>query len=152
MQSNALRDAKTRRSKLIRYVPDVSRSLIGLLVGMRQRRTEIDSHRQGDESSKDKLCIEPIALNRIIQQLDKHQITAESIHSSLVESIDTETPNIMDNVEDDTDVGTKVAIAAAAVGAVPLYLVPLFNLDDSSHDIIHPLFTFRPIVPLPYTP
>jgi hypothetical protein len=30
-----------------------------------------------------------------------------------------------------------------------VYIVPLYNFDDSRHDVRHPLFTFRPILPLP---
>jgi hypothetical protein len=32
--------------------------------------------------------------------------------------------------------------------AVPVYLVPLYNLDDPKHDVVAPLFRFRPIRPV----
>ena len=38
LKRNALRDQRDRRSKLIKYIPDVSRSLYALLDGMRERR------------------------------------------------------------------------------------------------------------------
>jgi DNA topoisomerase VI subunit B len=148
MQRNAIKDAKTRRSKLIRYVPDVSRSLFGLLDGMRQRRQAFESGQVLDSPHK-KLRLDPTASSQIIQKLDENQITEDTIHASLVESIDSETPNTLDLAvsNDTTDVITKATIAAASITAVPLYIIPLFNFDDATHDIVHPLFTFRPIIP-----
>lgn len=152
MHRNAIKDAKTRRSKLIRYVPDVSRSLFGLLDGMRQRRNDIDRGVLPEESPHKKLRLDSNISSQIIQKLDHKQITEDTIHSSLVESIDTETPNMVDVTDandnnDSTDVVTKAIMAAKSLPVVPLYIIPLFNLDDATHDIRYPQFTFRPIIP-----
>ena len=132
----------------------MSRSLFGLLDGMRQRRKASDSG-QLPWSPHKKLRLDPNVSSQIIQRLDEGQITEDTIHASLVESIDTEIPNTLDmadlNDNDTTDAGKKAKIAATLVPAVPLYIIPLFNLDDATHDVIHPLFTFRPIVPLTST-
>ena len=155
MQRNAIKDAKTRRSKLIKYVPDVSRSLFGLLDGMRRRRNATDSEQLSGSPHK-KLRLDPNISIHIIQKLDENQITEDKIHASLVESIDTEIPNDMDitdsNENDTTDVVAKATIAAASLPVVPLYILPLFNFDDATHDVVHPLFTFRPIVPFTNAP
>jgi DNA topoisomerase VI subunit B len=153
---NALKDAKTRRSKLIRYAPDISRSLFGLLDGMRQRKKESDGPEQSDgridRSPMKRLRLDPNVSKRFIDLLDQNHINEDTLHSSLVESIDTDPPKLLDSAdynENDDDVCTKATIAAAAVDAVPLYIIPLFNRgDDAAHDICHPIFTFRPIVPL----
>ena len=156
MHRNAIKDAKTRRSKLIRYVPDVSRSLFGLLNGMRQRHNDIDSGTFPASPHK-KLRLDPNVSSLIIQKLESQLITEDTIHSSLVESIDTETPTTLDvtatNDNDATaDLVKRATIAAASLPAVPLYIIPLFNLDDATHDIRYPQFTFRPIVPFPNKP
>jgi hypothetical protein len=151
MHRNAIKDAKTRRSKLIKYVPDVSRSLFGLLDGMRQRRNDIDRGVLPEASPHKKLRLDANISSHIIQKLDHKQITEDTIHSSLVESIDTETPQMVDVTDakdnDTTDVVTKATMAAKSLPVVPLYIIPLFNLDDPTHDIQYPQFTFRPIIP-----
>ena len=150
MQRNAVKDAKTRRSKLIRYVPDVSRSLFGLLNGMRQRSEFVDSGQLPGSTHK-KLRLDPSVSSHIIQKLKTNQITEDAIQASLVESIDSELPNTLNiaaSSENETsDVVTKATMAAASLPTVPVYILPLFNLDDGTHDVIHPRFTFRPIVP-----
>ena len=39
-QRHALQDAQNRKSRLTKYIPDVSWALFGLLEGMRKRRAE----------------------------------------------------------------------------------------------------------------
>jgi hypothetical protein len=124
--------------------------------GMRQRKKESDGPEQSDgridRSPMKRLRLDPNVSQRFIDLLDQNHINEDTLHSSLVESIDTDPPKLLDSAdynENDDDVCTKATIAAAAVDAVPLYIIPLFNLgDDAAHDICHPIFTFRPIVPL----
>jgi DNA topoisomerase VI subunit B len=154
MKRNALKDAKTRRSKLVKYIPDVSRSLYGLLDGMRQRKMENDLESQSTsiatKSPSKRLRLDPIAASKMILMLNKNQITEETIGASLMETIETG-DTLTDAVnEQDTESGKKTpGVALALAPPVPVYIVPLYNFDDSRHDVRHPLFTFRPILPLP---
>lgn len=131
----------------------MSRSLFGLLDGMRQRRNAIDGGELLGSTHK-KLRLDPDVSSQIIQKLDKSQITEDTIHASLVESIDCESPSMLDVADSDetTNLVTRATNMAASLPTVPLYLIPLFNLDDATHDVVHPVFTFRPIVPFTNVP
>lgn len=142
---NALKDAKTRKSRLAKYIPDVSRSLFGLLDGMRKRK--VVTEQQGpppaaSNSPTKRLRLDETAANLMIKRLNRHEVTEDSIHGVLTETIEAEHPELDAAAAKDAD------LAAKADAAVPLYIVPLYNLDDPQHDIQHPLFTFRPIVPV----
>jgi DNA topoisomerase VI subunit B len=155
MKRNALKDAKTRRSKLVKYVPDVSRSLYGLLEGMRQRNMENDFESRSWQSTSiatkspsKRLRLDPTVASNMILMLNKNQITEEMISASLMETIETGDALIDAADNQDADSGKKAPGAAPPPPPVPLYIVPLYNFDDSRHDVCHPLFTFRPILPL----
>jgi len=141
MKRNALKDAKSRKSRLAKYIPDVSRSLYGLLDGMRKRRAEAAAAAASvtTNSPTKRLRLDPAAASQMIKRLDRNEITEDSIRDVLTETIDADYPDLE---KSDAD------LVAKAEAAVPLYIVPLYNLDDSSHDFHHPLFTFRPIVPV----
>lgn len=136
---NALKDAKTRKSRLAKYVPDVSRSLFGLLDGMRKRHAEQDWSAAANDPPTKRLRLDATAAHQMIQRLNRREVTEASIRNVLTETIDADNP---DSEQADAD------LVAKAEAAVPLYIVPLYNLDDPAHDICHPLFTFRPIVPV----
>ena len=143
MKRNALKDAKSRKSRLAKYIPDVSRSLYGLLDGMRKRRAEAGQAAAAasvtTNSPTKRLRLDQAAASQMIKRLDRNEITEDSIRDTLTETIDADYPDLE---KADAD------LVAKAEAALPLYIVPLYNLDDSSHDIHHPLFTFRPIVPV----
>jgi DNA topoisomerase VI subunit B len=141
MKRNALKDAKTRKSKLIKYIPDVSRSLFGLLDGMRKRKAAGQQPASLSNSPTKRLRLDATAASQMIKRLDRNEITEDTIHQLLTETIEAENPELDAAAAKDAD------LAAKAAAAVPLYIVPLYNLDDPAHDIQHPLFTFRPIVP-----
>ena len=157
-QRNAIKDAKSRRSKLIRYVPDVSRSLFSLLDGMRQRHEQSIDRTKLSESPHKRLRLDPNVTRQIFQKLDQGQITEGTIHSLLIESIDVETPttgtllHMPGSTKNDItaiDAVTKATTTAALLPSTALYMIPLFNFTDDTHDVkVHPLLTFRPIVPL----
>ena len=58
----------------------------------------------------------------MIQRLDRHEITEESIRQVLTESIEADNP--------DSEQADAADLVAKAEAAVPLYIVPLYNLDD----------------------
>jgi DNA topoisomerase-6 subunit B len=143
MKRSALKDAQTRKSRLTKYVPDITRSLFGLLDGMRKRVPVQQPATAGDSPTK-RLRLDRSEAQAMIQRLNRGEVTEDRIHQSLWEAIEAQ---------------TGVDAAAAADGtagkgtdepeeAFPLFMVPLYNLDDPQHDICHPLFTFRPIFPV----
>ena len=143
LKRNALKDAATRKSRLTKYVPDITRSLFGLLDGIRKRGPAQPT--VTTDSPTKRLRLDRTAAQTMVERLNRGDITEEKITKSLEEAIDA--------------LGSAADAAATADGvagkgnhepeeAFPLYLVPLYNLDDPQHDICHPLFTFRPIFPV----
>jgi hypothetical protein len=142
---NALKDAKTRKSRLAKYVPDVSRSLFGLLDGMRKRRADGQSHSGSGgiiHSPTKRLRVNENEASVMIKRLDRGEITEDIFHRALIETIEADNPDI------DSATAKSSDLAARLEAAIPVYIVPLYNLDDDSNDFHHPLFTFRPILPI----
>jgi len=139
-----LKDAKSRKSRLAKYIPDVSRSLYGLLDGMRKRHAEegeaAASSIETDSPTK-RLRLDRSAAAQMIKRLNRKEITEDSIRDVLTQTLDADNPDVLEEAE--------AALVAKAEAAVPLFIVPLYNFDDPTHDVHHPLFTFRPIVPVP---
>ena len=148
MKRNAMKDAKERKSRLSKYVPDVSRSLFGLLDGMRKRRAEVllEGNNEADvgtevvpaSSPTKRLRLNESLANDMIRRINKGKVTEVLIQKMLEEAIDDQQPK--SGEEEQVEEG---------IDRVPLFLVPLYNLDDTQHDFSHPLFTFRPIQPIP---
>jgi DNA topoisomerase-6 subunit B len=144
MKRSALKDAQTRKSRLTKYVPDVTRSLFGLLEGMRKRAPAQQPTAETGSPTK-RLRLDQTAAQTMIQRLNRGEITEARIHQDLTQAI-----------EDQIGSGDAAGAADGTAGngtdepeeAFPLFLVPLYNLDDPQHDICHPLFTFRPILPI----
>jgi DNA topoisomerase VI subunit B len=139
LKRQSLKSALERQSKLNKYIPDVSRSLYGMLDAMRKRRsdelgssdaTSLSSRKRqrtgGNEVGED-------ATDSLLRKLGQH-VTTETFATCLRASVQDE----MDKVENEAD----------ETVAVSVYLVPLYNLDDPKHDVVGPLFRFRPIVPM----
>jgi DNA topoisomerase VI subunit B len=142
LKRNALKDAKSRKSKLIKYVPDVSRSLFGLLDGMRKRKQEqTQESTPTTHASAKRLRLNSSAASQMILRLDSKEVTEDAIRRCLTEAIDANNPDL------DVAASKDAETVATSAAAVPLYIIPLYNLDDPSHDIQTPLFTFRPILP-----
>lgn len=78
----------------------------------------------------------------MIKRLDRGEITEDSFHRALTETIEAENPDI------DSAAAKNSDLAAREEAAIPVYIVPLYNLDDASSDFHHPLFTFRSILPI----
>jgi DNA topoisomerase-6 subunit B len=142
LKRNALRNQKDRRSKLVKYIPDVSRSLYTLLDDMRKRREE---HPSGDDpmSSPRKRPRQEQQwqgqrkhVDSVLGLLEKGEITASVIKKRLEEAVDVQ--NLVEEEEEAKKSHSKEAI--------PLYIKPIFDCDNADHDIEHPLFTFRPII------
>lgn len=105
---------------------------------------ETDDPSTGSNYPVKRLRLDESEASRMIVRLDRKEITESSIEQSLREAIEAENPDL-----DDAECkGAELAQRAAA--SVPLYIIPLYNLDDPSHDIETPHFTFRPIQPMQY--
>lgn len=149
---NALKDAQTRKSRLIKYVPDISRSLFGLLDGMRKRKIDIDlndivtSPITITQASRKRIKLNEEDAQKMIKQLDQGIITVAKIEECLRETIDKENPMAADSSAAANEAANMVARDKASV---PLFIIPLYNLDDTQYDIRSELFTFRPIFPIP---
>ena len=145
---NALRDQKERKSRLTKYIPDVTRSLYALLDGMKRRRLasneDLESPRKRPRKEEDLAGDENrnVLLKQMFEKLEMEQVTEEVIRKSLEEAV-----NVSHAIAE-TEQGCKSKKKAG----IPLYLLPLFlddNDDDAAcHDIDHPLFTFRSMNPI----
>ena len=148
---NALRDAQQRKNRLVKYIPDATRSIFGILDTLRKRKADEE---EGDVrvASPRKLPRRPGEVDRvdsentsIIRKLNTGIITEDVIQACLIEAVEINGGPIggADNVIGD-DKGSKKDSEAQ-----PTFLVPIQHLDDDddngASDIHHELFTFRPI-------
>ena len=138
------KDAQNRKSRLTKYIPDVGRSLFGILDGMRERHQALadgnnDDHDLPRNSPAKRLRLNQSEAASMIGRLNKHEITEDVIVKALKEAI-----------QDETEESEQQRKAAQA-SKIPLYLVPLYNLEDARYDVRHAqgLFTFRPLFPIP---
>lgn len=149
-----MKDIRERKSRLIRYVPNVSQALYGLLDGMRKRKAEEGNQKKSSRQKMEmstRMRLDESAARNVLQRLD-HEIMEASIQKCLIETIEAHGVSAED-LEALKDNGGKKCGVRKKRGLVddapPLYLVPLSYLEASEHDIKHPLFTFRPIKPIP---
>jgi len=150
---NALRDVKERKSRLLKYIPDVSRSLFGILEGMRKRKLE-EEEGVGRRASPRKRAAKQIPAKRlkmserekttIMNNISKGKLTVDTIKERLIEAVEvTANAAIGDNEDED---GGKSKSKNDDSERQPLYMVPIY--DDPKkiqHVIQHPLFDFFPM-------
>ena len=149
---NALRDANQRRSRLVKYVPDATRSIFGILDVMRKRKAEEEEAKEGGEIQvhSPRKIPRTVAAARIseqentrtIKQLNEEVITEDVIQSCLLEAIEAQQGSLADGVENS---GGDKKTNGNDGEAQPAFLLPMKSLDDASSDIHHSLFTFRPM-------
>ena len=161
---NAMRDVKERKSRLLKYVPDVSRSLFGILTAMQKRKLE-ELAGTGHDASPRKQVVEISPKKRlrtdksdvcsILNQISEGVITEETIKQSLVEAVEV---NVnagagCDEDEEGTDKGSKSrsmskkgGVERGSDGRQQLYLVPIYDDPKDVYSVIrHPLFDFHPM-------
>ena len=140
----AFKDEQQRKSRLTKYIPDVGRSLYGILTGMRERAQQEATAAVASlddaprHSPAKRLRVNKSEASAMMKRLDKKEITEEVIVKALREAIQDETAE------------SEEKRKAAAASRIPLFMVPLYNLEDPKHDVKHAqgLFTFRPLVPI----
>ena len=144
---NAMKDAKERKSKLAKYIPNISQSLMGILNGMKNGWTEpVDDKQEEEETSPaEPPCKRPrldlVQTRALLDQVDRKEITQTTIEQRLRKAIE---GSGMDGTSDDP----AHLLPAADCRKPLLSLVPLYNMEDPTHDIYHALFRFRPIKPV----
>ena len=151
---NALRDVKERKSRLLKYIPDVSRSVFGILDGMRKRRLEegegverLASPRRrisGSSSPVKLFKTSHGSMTAIMNDLSLGKITEDTIKQHLTEAVEV---NAIAGIGDNEDEnGGKSKSNKDESDRESLFLVPLYEeAKDCRHVIRHPLFDFFPI-------
>lgn len=158
-KKNALRDVKERKSRLLKYVPDVSRSLFGILEQMQKRKLDEDAgtaqqasprkHNAAGISPAKRLKSNADHSASILDDLVNGGITENIIKQQLTEAVE---ENIYAGLDDD-DVnqahGAKSSKSKKSNdedNRQPLYLVPIYDLPQEAKNVIrHPLFDFFPM-------
>mmetsp|Transcript_23092 Transcript_23092/g.64022 ORF Transcript_23092/g.64022 Transcript_23092/m.64022 type:complete len:724 (-) Transcript_23092:3965-6136(-) len=139
MKRKALRDQRDRKSKLVKYIPDVSRSLFELLEGMRKRREELIAGVTHLSSPRKRPRTEQTwqehHVDTVVERMEKGEITASIIKKNLEEAVNVQ--NLNEEEEEAKRSNRK--------DRIPLFMKPMFNMEDATFDIEHPLFTFRPM-------
>lgn len=136
---NALRDRQERKNRLAKYIPDVARSLTELLGGIRKRHQENEIQTSPRKRLKtDSDGYNKADIESMIEQLDNGEITHDLITKRLQEAV-----NVQNSLEEE-DLQAK----SKKNEGIPLFLKPLFDLQNDEHDIHHPLFVFRPMKPI----
>ena len=150
---NALRDVKERKSRLLKYIPDISRSVFGILDGMRKRRLEeeegtdrVASPRKRDAgmSPAKRSKSRETEITSIMSDLTEGILTEDTIKRRLTEAVEA---NANAGIGDDEDeIGGKSKPKKDESDRQPLYLVPLYEeAKGIRHVIRHPLFDFFPL-------
>lgn len=153
---NALRDVKERKSRLLKYVPDVSRSLFGILEQMNKRRLDEEAglgrvasprkHNVAGASPAKRFKSNAEHRSTIMESLMNGEITEDSIKKHLTEAVE---ENIYAGLDDDDVNNSSGAKSAKNKNASdddnrqPLYLVPIYS--SPKNVISHPLFDFYPM-------
>ena len=145
-----MRDVKERRSRLLKYIPDVSRSVYGILEGMRKRKLDEEEgidriasprKRQPGMSPAKRSKTRENEVQSIITDLTEGSLTEDTIKQNLTEAVEL-TAN-MGN--DGGDMGGNSKLGKDEDDRQALYLVPIYDEPkDIKHVIRHPLFDFFP--------
>ena len=164
IKRNAVREKQQRKSRLSKYIPDVSRSLHALLEGMKKRSKEQMEMDQGQPNKKPRK--DPALMKVIASQLEDQTLTEAIIRESLEQAVQQEHDKEEQDEHKENSQDTPYFLKKRGKeNMVPLYLIPLFRLDDyhendsgkvdtekyedqkviSRNDLHHPLFTFRPM-------
>ena len=140
---------------MLKYVPDVSRSLFGILEGMHKRKLEeaegeerIASPRRrvagGMMSPAKRMKLSQGEMKSILKDLSEGNLTENTFKEHLMEAVEA---NATAGLGDDEDeLGGKRKSKEDDDERQPLYLVPIYDEPkDHSNVIRHPLFDFFPM-------
>ncbi len=133
---NALRDQKERKSRLTKYIPDVTRALCGLLEGMQKR------HEENVEplSPRKRPRLEASDLSQVQNMM--HLLETGAVSETVIKERLEEAVTIHNHMQEQEE----AAASKDPTATTPLYLIPLFEQPQELID--HPLFTFRSMHPV----
>ncbi|KAL7551483.1 hypothetical protein ACHAWF_014693 [Thalassiosira exigua] len=149
---NALRDVKERKSRLLKYIPDVSRSLFGILDDMRKRKLEEEEGFERPASPRKRVAgMSPAKrykssekdISSIMDGLSKGKLTENAIKQHLTEAVEATTNAGLG--EDDAEAGGKSKSKEDDDDRHAVYLVPIYDDEKVEQVIRHPLFDFFPM-------
>lgn len=145
MKKHALKDIKERKSRLVKYVPHVSRSLFGILEGMRKRKADWTD---GEVASPTKrMRLNHTVADKLIMKLSNEELSEAIIKTHLVAAIEAQSG--VDGEDFTASPSTTTAKSKKKSEPRPLYLMQLPDTNEmTQNNIEHPLFTFRPIQPI----
>ena len=154
-----MRDVKERKSRLLKYIPDVSRSVFGILDSMHKRKMEeaesgprlsSPRKRSADTNPLKRLKSTEHEVSMIMDRVSNGDITEDTIKHHLLEAVEV---NLnagigFDENEEALGKGSKAKLKQGRDDddKQPLYIVPIYDELKDVHSIIrHPLFDFHPM-------
>lgn len=138
-KKNALRDIKERKSRMVKYIPDVSRSLFGILDQMSKRRLEAGGNVLPGQSPNKRLRVDNDSVKDIMDKIENEELTEANIKKHLLKAVE------VHNMPAEEAGGQSSLKAKSRKGALPLYLTPMYDRESNQYDLPHPLFLFRSI-------
>lgn len=156
---NALRDVKERKSRLLKYIPDVSKSLFGILEVMQKRKLEeaegvvrpsSPRKRAAEWSPMKRIKTSEEDVSSILSRMSKGEISEKILKQRLEEAVEINADAVFGvdgNDNGDTRKGGSASKKDDNDDRQPLCLVPIY--DEPKHPmsnvIRHSLFDFYPI-------
>eukprot|EP00562_Extubocellulus_spinifer_P027737 CAMPEP_0178651402 /NCGR_PEP_ID=MMETSP0698-20121128/22089_1 /TAXON_ID=265572 /ORGANISM="Extubocellulus spinifer, Strain CCMP396" /LENGTH=734 /DNA_ID=CAMNT_0020293023 /DNA_START=70 /DNA_END=2274 /DNA_ORIENTATION=- len=159
---NAIRDQKERKNRLNKYVPDISRSLFGILDSMRKRKLAqadgtalLASPRKQKRTRLIGTEVDRTLVgyaDELLEKVDREEISEESIGQYLIDAVDAQCDaddgkgGASEHGSGTGKGGDKGGGNGRRLGEIsqPLFLVPIYGVSNDVPAIHHPLFTFRP--------
>eukprot|EP00984_Skeletonema_dohrnii_P000714 scaffold212_cov108-Skeletonema_dohrnii-CCMP3373.AAC.11 len=155
---NALRDVKERKSRLLKYIPDVSKSLFGILEVMQKRKQEESDgvvrpasprKRTAEWSPMKRIKTNEEDVSSILDRMSKGEISEQILKQSLQEAVEINADAVFGvdgNDNGDTRKGGSTSKKDDNDDKQPLCLVPIYDEPTPGSNVIrHPLFDFYPI-------
>mmetsp|Transcript_16092 Transcript_16092/g.30402 ORF Transcript_16092/g.30402 Transcript_16092/m.30402 type:complete len:695 (-) Transcript_16092:2839-4923(-) len=137
---NAIRDAHQRKSRLVKYVPDVSKSIFGILDEMRKRKMQ-ENQENDDHASPMVVSSQKRQKtgDAILSKLDNNIITQNALKSCLEEAIESHNSSMggKDSQQSKDDGKSK--------DRLPTFLVPITRLNLAPETYYGMLFMFKPL-------
>ena len=155
---NALRDVKERKSRLLKYIPDVSKSLFGILEVMQKRKQEESDgierlasprKRSAEWSPMKRIKTSEEDVSSILDRMSNGEISEKILKQSLEEAVEINADAVFGvdgNDNGDTRKGGSASKKDDNDDRQPLCLVPIYDEPTLASNVIrHPLFDFYPI-------
>ena len=154
---NALRDVKERKSKLLKYIPDVSKSLFGILEVMQKRkleeaegvvRTSSPRKRAPGWNPTKRIKTSEEEVSSVLDRMSNGEISEQIFKERLEEAVEINADVVfgVDGNNEGTRSGGSKSKKDDDDDRQPLCLVPVYDDGKSCSNVIrHPLFDFYPI-------